>query len=91
MYIKEGIILIKMLWSTTKFSLQLRCRIDLNKYNNQSFSLPPEELGICKNWRFESINDNESIFFAIWDLRQINRSINIDTITQKLSDFIIPE
>jgi|TARA_Y100000389_G_scaffold202830_1_gene249381 hypothetical protein len=80
-----------MSWSTTKFTLQLKCKIDVDKYNNQSYILPPKELGICKNWRFEALNNNESMFFAIWDLRQINRSINTDTITEKISDFIIPE
>ena len=47
-----------MSWSTTKFTLQLKCKIDVDKYNNQSYILPPKELGICKNWRFEALNNN---------------------------------
>lgn len=80
-----------MMWSVNKYTLQLKCKIILQKYNEQSYKLPPEELGICKNWRFETINSNETLFWASWDLRQINRNIDINNISKKLYKFIIQE
>lgn len=80
-----------MTFNVNNYTIQLKCKIDLEKYNKQSYTLPPIELGICKQWRFETINDNESLFWAIWDRRQINRNINMDNICEKISDFVIQD
>ena len=80
-----------MTWTVTKYTIQLKCKIDLEKYNKQSYTLPPKELGICKQWRFETINENESLFWALWDHRQINRNINMDDISEKISEFVIQD
>jgi hypothetical protein len=80
-----------MIWTTTKFNLKLSIKIDLEKYNNQTYTLPPKELGLCKNWRFEKIDEKYTLFWAIWDLRQINNEIKLDDITKKLNDIIVLE
>lgn len=77
------------MWSVSKYIIELKCKVDLTKYNNQSYTLPPKELGICKQWRFETVNTNESLFWAVWDRRQVNRDINTDLISKKISNFII--
>lgn len=77
------------MWSVSKYIIQLKCKVDLKKYNNQSYTLPPKELGICKQWRFETLDTNETLFWAVWDRRQLNRDINTDLISKKISNFII--
>lgn len=76
-----------MHWKTTKFNLDLKLVVNLDKYNKQSYILPPIELGFCKNWRFEILNENEAIFWASWDLRKLNRKIILNDII--LNDIIL--
>jgi len=78
-----------MSWTTTKSNLTLSIQINWDKYNNQNYTLPPQELGICKKWRFEKTGDNSAKFWAMWELRQINKNIKLSNILEKMENFIV--
>ena len=54
-------------WTQTKFRLDLSVTLDWKKYQESSLVLPPQELGRCKEWRFEvSTDETSAIFVASW-------------------------
>lgn len=77
------------MWTTTKYNLILELKIDWEKYQEQNYKLPPEELGICKNWRFVESSDYTS-FEGTWELQRIKpMKINLDEISNKFIPFMI--
>ncbi len=73
----------------TKYNLTLNIKINLEKYNTQTkYKLPPEEIGICKEWRFENIDNKTSNFYGIWDLRKVHKSIDLYNFTEELESYL---
>jgi len=79
-------------WKITKFSLELKVNLNSQKYEKSDIKLPPEELGICKDWRkvVNSTDSNIITFKGIWDLRRVDDKLsNVNMISEKLMELAL--
>jgi len=75
-------------WDVGSHTLDLEVELDWEKYENSEFTLPPKELGRCKDWHFElSDDETTATFIASWTIRRVKENLNkIDS----LNDLIAP-
>jgi len=77
-------------WITTRYKVILTIKLDLQKYQQSEYILPPPELGKCTDWRFEvSTNEKTAIFKAVWDKRRFNDDISLDTINERIKEYSV--
>ena len=79
------------MWVVTNKLLKLTLYIDYIKYSQQSYVMPPQELGKCKDWIFTMSKDEQTaVFQASWELQRV-KSMNIDfgEIESNFENFII--
>jgi hypothetical protein len=76
-------------WSITKHTLNLEAIIDKHKYETGSLSLPPTELGKCKDWCLQN-GDGVYGFNACWEIRRVKDSLNlIDIVNSKIEPYAV--
>lgn len=77
-------------WTSTRYKLRLRVTLDWDKYENGSISLPPKEIGICKEWRFEIATDQKTaVFSGTWDRRMLKPDADMDKINACIQPYTI--
>ena len=75
-----------IIWSINNGKLNLQTTINLNKYQESKTKLPPTQLGICNDWRFNILDNITCTFIASWDLRRVKHKIKfIDKINTDIS------
>lgn len=80
----------KINWSSTRYKLRLQVTLDWNKYKGGDLTLPPVELGRCKEWRFEIATDQKSAnFLATWERRMVDSSIKLEDITDTIKPYVL--
>ena len=77
-------------WTSTRYKLRLRVTLDWDKYENGSISLPPKELGRCKEWRFEIATDQKSaVFSGTWERRMVTPGVDMDKINEYIQPYTL--
>ena len=80
----------KINWSSTRYKLRLQVTLDWEKYKKGGLTLPPVELGRCKEWRFEIATDQKSAnFLATWERRMVNSSIKLMDVTATIQPYVL--
>ncbi len=76
-------------WSSSKYKLRLRVTLDWKKYEEGDLVLPPQDLGKCKEWRFEIATDQLSAtFFATWELRMVPHGVDLDVMSKRIEPYV---
>lgn len=73
-------------WTVNKHTLNLKIVLNYTKYESGGLTLPPVQLGKCKDWHFE-LSENTSIFTSIWDIRRVKDKIEL---IENINEMIIP-
>lgn len=70
-----------IIWTIKKNTLILITKIYWNMYQISDITLPPTELGVIKEWKFQ-INEKNDIatFTASWDIRRVKDKLEIINI-----------
>jgi len=80
--------MVTVTWTQTRFRLGLCVTLNWKRYQESPLTLPPQELGRCREWRFEvSTDETSATFVASWDLRMVNRDIPLETITERVKHY----
>ena len=76
-------------WTVGKRTLDLKVELDWVKYEGGGLTLPPDELGTSKDWRFQlSETALTGTFYASWSLRRVKDKLGqIDIINEKIAPF----
>jgi len=90
--LKEGLLASKMngaQWSaSTRYKIRLRVILDWVKYEQGNLTLPPPELGNCKEWRFEIAEDQLSaLFTATWERRMVPQGVSLEEISNSIDPY----
>jgi len=80
-------------WILGKHTLDLEVILDWAKYEGGGLSLPPPQLGICKDWHFEiSDTDSTGSFSASWSIRRVKDKLElIDNVNETITPYAIDE
>ena len=82
-----------IIWTINKHTLNLTTKIYWNMYQISDIILPPLELGVIKEWKFQ-VNEKIDIatFTASWDIRRVKDKLEIiSTINDKLIKYTVDE
>ena len=78
-------------WNIGSSTLNLEVKLDWIKYEMGGLTLPPVELGRCKDWHFE-ISDDEltGTFIASWVIRRVKDKLNlVNYINENIKPFAL--
>lgn len=76
-----------------KHTLNLTVKIYWNLYQVSENKLPPTELGITKEWKFQVNEENDiATFIASWDIRRVKEKLeNIAIINDNIFTYAVDE
>lgn len=69
-------------WDISRHRLRVTVQLDQRKCGE--LVLPPEEIGVCQDWRNAQSGKDSTLFTASWDLRRANFEA-LDTVSAKLA------
>lgn len=82
-------------WNIDKhnYTLNLTVKIYWNMYQLSEIKLPPTELGIAKEWKFQVDEENDiATFIASWYIRRVKDKLeNIGIINNNIYTYAIDE